>query len=85
MFILKWHLSTQYCVPGNFGPLRIEYAGVWYHVMNRGRRAENIFLAKEDYHRFLELLKESSELWNVGIAAYCLMPNITLSYADSNS
>ncbi len=56
-------------------PLRIEYPGAWYHVMNRGRRAESIFLDKEDYHRFLVLFKESSELWNVGIAAYCLMPN----------
>jgi len=56
-------------------PLRIEYPGAWYHVMNRGRRAENIFPGKEDYHRFVELLKESSEMWNVPIAAYCLMPS----------
>jgi REP element-mobilizing transposase RayT len=56
-------------------PLRIEYPGAWYHVMNRGRRAENIFPGKEDCHRFVELLKESSEMWNVTIAAYCLMPN----------
>jgi hypothetical protein len=24
-------------------PLRIEYPGTWYHVMNRGRRGEDIF------------------------------------------
>jgi hypothetical protein len=24
-------------------PLRIIYDGAWYHVMNRGRRGENIF------------------------------------------
>jgi len=23
-------------------PLRIEYPGAWYHVMNRGRRSENL-------------------------------------------
>jgi len=56
-------------------PLRIEYPDAWYHVMNRGRRAENIFLDKEDYEGFLELLKDSSEMWNVRIAAYCLMSN----------
>jgi len=56
-------------------PLRIEYRGAWYHVMNRGRRAENIFSAREDYEGFLDLLKESSEMWNVRIAAYCLMSN----------
>jgi REP element-mobilizing transposase RayT len=56
-------------------PLRIEYPGAWYHVMNRGRRAENIFPGKEDYQKFFELLKEASEMWNVTIAAYCLMPS----------
>jgi putative transposase len=39
-------------------PLRIEYPGAWYHVMNRGRRGE-----------------ESTELFHIKIAAYCLMPN----------
>ncbi|MBW2195465.1 MAG: transposase [Deltaproteobacteria bacterium] len=56
-------------------PLRIEYPGAWYHVMNRGRKAENIFAGKEDYQKFFELLKESSEMWNVTVAAYCLMPS----------
>jgi putative transposase len=56
-------------------PLRIEYAGAWYHVMNRGRRAEKIFTEKKDYELFLELLKESSELFNIKVAAYCMMPN----------
>lgn len=56
-------------------PLRIQYPGAWYHVMNRGRRAENVFADKPGYQSFLELLKESAEMWNVRIAAYCLMPN----------
>jgi hypothetical protein len=30
-------------------PLRIEYAGAWYHVMNRGRRGEDIYTEKNDY------------------------------------
>jgi REP element-mobilizing transposase RayT len=56
-------------------PLRIEYPDAWYHVMNRGRRAEHIFLEEIDYKSFVELLMESVELWNFRIAAYCLMPN----------
>ncbi|MFQ5485941.1 MAG: transposase, partial [Desulfobacterales bacterium] len=55
-------------------PLRIDYPDAWHHVMNRGRRADKIFLDKSDYQTFLELLKESAELWNVRIAAYCLLP-----------
>ncbi|MEE9537514.1 MAG: transposase [Desulfobacterales bacterium] len=56
-------------------PLRIEYPGAWYHVMNRGRRNETIFSGQKDYHRFIDLLIESCELWNIRIGAYCLMPN----------
>jgi REP element-mobilizing transposase RayT len=56
-------------------PLRIEYPGAWYHVMNRGRRSEIIFSGQKDYHRFIDLLTESCELWNIRISAYCLMPN----------
>ncbi|MBW2106879.1 MAG: transposase, partial [Deltaproteobacteria bacterium] len=56
-------------------PLRIEYPDAWYHVMNRGRRGEDIFSDDQDYSIFTELLRETSEIWNVRIAAYCLMPN----------
>ena len=56
-------------------PLRIEYPEAWYHVMNRGRRGENIFSDDQDYIIFTDLLRETSEIWNVRIAAYCLMPN----------
>lgn len=68
-------------------PLRIEYPVAWYHVMNRGRRAEKIFLDKTDYHTFLELLTESAEMWNVRIAACCMVPNhyhILLHTPDAN-
>jgi putative transposase len=56
-------------------PLRIEYPGAWYHVMNRGRRKEEIFTEGNDYRLFLETLKESAGLFNIKVAAYCLMPN----------
>jgi hypothetical protein len=41
-------------------PLRIEYPGAYYHVMNRGLSRRNIFLEAKDYERFLELLGEAS-------------------------
>jgi len=68
-------------------PLRISFPGAWYHVMNRGRRSEPVFLDKGDYLLFLELLKEIRELWNVNITAYCLMTNhyhILLQTPDAN-
>ncbi len=40
-------------------PLRIEYLGAWYHIMNRGGRYEAIFEDKNDYSVFLELLQET--------------------------
>lgn len=56
-------------------PLRIEYPDAWYHVMNRGRRGEAIFSDDQDYLTFTDLLRETSEIWNLRIAAYCLMLN----------
>jgi REP element-mobilizing transposase RayT len=56
-------------------PLRIEYPDAWYHVMNRGRRGEDIFADSEDFKAFIDLLKQSAEYWNVKVSAYCLMSN----------
>jgi len=56
-------------------PLRIEYPGAWHHVMNRGRRRETIFFTDADREEFIKVLRESAELWNLSIAAYCLMSN----------
>ena len=56
-------------------PLRIEYPNAWYHLMNRGRRGEEIFFDKHDYQMFIDLLVETTEMWNFRVSAYCLMPN----------
>lgn len=56
-------------------PLRIEYPGAWHHVMNRGRRSEKIFYTDHDRKSFIKILQEASELWNLRVAAYCLMDN----------
>jgi REP element-mobilizing transposase RayT len=56
-------------------PLRIEYPGAFYHVMNRGAGRKDIF--EHDDHRFLflELLREIHETFKVEVHAYCLMDN----------
>ena len=56
-------------------PLRIEYPGAWYHLMNRGRRKEAIVANNGDRAMFLALLQEAALLWNVRVAAFCLMDN----------
>jgi putative transposase len=56
-------------------PLRIQYPDAWYHVMNRGRRGELIYHDAQDYQQFIDLLKETNTMWNMKIAAYCLMKN----------
>ena len=56
-------------------PLRIEYGGAWYHVMNRGIDRQSIYRTTEHRNMFLDLLKEISEKYFVEIHAYCLMDN----------
>ena len=56
-------------------PLRIQYPDAWYHIMNRGRRGEEIFKRKSDYTSFIEILKDLVENFNIKIAAYCLLSN----------
>ena len=56
-------------------PLRIEYPGAWYHVMNRGRRGENVFADSNDYEAFIVLLQESAKMFDLRVSAFCLMSN----------
>lgn len=56
-------------------PLRIEYPGAWYHVMNRGLARTNIVRSDKDRQLFLDLLSESSQLFGIQIHAYSLMDN----------
>ena len=56
-------------------PLRIEYPGAWYHVMNRGVDRQPIFLHDAHRESFLSLLSDISRSYQVEIHAYCLMNN----------
>lgn len=55
-------------------PLRIDYPNAWHHVMNRARRGQDLFIDKTDYLQFISLLQETTDLFNVNVAAFCLMP-----------
>lgn len=54
---------------------RVVVTGVPHHVTQRGDRRENVFLARGDYQRYLNLLKEYSIPRGLEVTAYCLMPN----------
>jgi len=56
-------------------PLRVEYAGALYHVMNRGNRRERVFRAVADHRVFLDKLGEACAAYRVEVISYCLMPN----------
>ena len=55
--------------------LRIEYENAYYHVMNRGRRQEDIFHSEEYLQNFLLTLEEAHQRFGLQILCYCLMSN----------
>lgn len=54
-------------------PLRIEYAGAYYHVTSRGNEQKDVFKSKKDRERFLNYLETATERYGAAIHAYCLM------------
>ena len=56
-------------------PLRVEYPGASYHVVNRGNRLGQVFFSDSDYALFLDKLTEYVGLYEVIVYTYCLMPN----------
>ncbi len=68
-------------------PLRIEYPGAFYHVINRGHRQEAIVLDDGDRLRFLYDLEKMAGQFRVLIHSYCLMTNhyhLILETPDGN-
>ena len=56
-------------------PLRIDLAGAWYHVMNRGHRGGTLFIDDTDRKRFLGAVAELPERFGVEVHAFVLMDN----------
>lgn len=68
-------------------PLRIQYAGAFYHITNRGNAKQEIFLDKNDYQSFLDTLGVILKRYNWICYSYCLMPNhyhLLIKTLDSN-
>jgi len=56
-------------------PQRIEYEGALYHVTARGNEQRAIFLDDADRERFVRVLGESVEHFEVRLYLFCLMTN----------
>jgi putative transposase len=56
-------------------PLRIEYPGAIYHVMNRGDRREAIFTDDDDHRIFCKTLTETCGRTGWQVHAWCLLGN----------
>jgi REP element-mobilizing transposase RayT len=56
-------------------PLRVDAAGAWHHVMNRGAGRRIVFSDDRDRELFTELLGAIDRRFGVETHAYCLMGN----------
>lgn len=56
-------------------PLRVEYPGAYYHLINRGNAGENIFDRDGDKEKFLQYLNKAVGRFSIIIHTYCLMAN----------
>ena len=56
-------------------PLRIQFPGAVYHVMNRGAARQPTFTDDRDCQAFLDTIAEAFRLWGIEVFAYCLMGN----------
>ncbi|MBI2061511.1 MAG: transposase [Nitrospirae bacterium] len=54
-------------------PLRVEFPGAYYHVMNRGLDRQPVFEREADHGRFVDLLADVATRWDVKVMAYCCM------------
>ncbi len=68
-------------------PLRIEFAGAFYHVTTRGDRREPIYGDEGDRERFLGILGEVVARWRWLCFGYCLIDNhyhVVVETAEGN-
>lgn len=54
---------------------RVVVPGFPHHIIQRGNRRQKVFFNDNDYAEYLRLLNDYSNRFNLGILAYCLMPN----------
>jgi hypothetical protein len=51
-------------------PLRVEYPGAFYHVINRGISREKLYNSPRDYEKFLQYLEKATERFAVIVHTY---------------
>jgi putative transposase len=51
------------------------YPSGYYHIFNRGINRGKIFFSTENYNYCLRLIQKYTELFNISVIAFCLMPN----------
>ena len=56
-------------------PLRIEYPGAFYHVIQRGNEKKDIFISDQDRIKFYQYLAILHTRYKVNLHGYCLMNN----------
>jgi REP element-mobilizing transposase RayT len=56
-------------------PLRIEFAGAFYHLTSRGNGGQAIYLDRRDRERFFAVLDETCSRFGWLVHAYCQMTN----------
>ncbi len=55
-------------------PLRIEYKGAWYHIINKSVGQRLIFRNDDQRHYFLSLLSDIYDIYDIRVHVYCLLP-----------
>src|SRR5262249_39550774 len=56
-------------------PLRVEFEGALYHLTGRGNARQRIFADDKDGAKFVQLLSESLQRYDVALHGYVLMGN----------
>ena len=56
-------------------PIRVDFSGAWYHVLNRGIEKRAIFRSRRCYEKFIELLSGVPKRFGVRLHGYVLMGN----------
>ena len=54
---------------------RVDHAGAWHHITNRGVNGDPIFKDRADRRKFLALLAEIAPGYGIEVHCHCLMGN----------
>jgi len=70
------------------GRERIVVPGIPWHIIQRGNNRSACFYTDDDYHKYLDTLKEQADKYDCLVHAYCLMTNhvhllLTPTHEDS--